>query len=367
MGLTFTKDKLLCFFLFISVIFPHSLNYSYYNIFALVKYSLLLFVFILGSNKINFGSLFFLLIVILYSIIITIFQNQLEGILLFNIYFTLSLFIFYSINTELKPNFIYLKLIIIFIILGGIIFIFYPNMLTYYYGWNSLDQILIFHNQKKIVSIFGLHSTAAFAYFLCLISILYIKELFSVFMKISLSLILVYFLFSLKSVSSYVSIIFYFIFLFIRFNDRHQIQPINLFIFFILIFIFLFFNIYHIPNLAMTSINNRFQIVEVEYLLNLLFSLGSGFIYIDDYTFDDNGVFDSIIKFSLFGALIIYFIIFKNLSKYFKYRKFFIFFIIYLFIMEFGHSYLSSPVFLPLLYFFILNFNNNEFMVDNRN
>ena len=117
----------------------------------------------------------------------------------------------------------------------------------------------------------------------------------------------------------------------------------------------------------MTSISNRFQIVEAEYLLNLLFSLGSGFIYIDDYTFDDNGVFDSIIKFSLFGALIIYFIIFKNLSKYFKYRKFFIFFIIYLFIMEFGHSYLSSPVFLPLLYFFILNFNNNEFMVDNRN
>lgn len=236
--------------------------------------------------------------------------------------------------------------LIIFTVVAFVISILYPNFFFSYYSWNSMEQSMFFLENQKFVTLFGLHSTAAFVYGLFAFWLISSNKI--TIIQWSLFFIFSYFLLIMNSVSAYVSILFVsFIFL------RRFFSIIFLVIFFLISIVFLNLNYFNFDlqnQYALTNISiaNRVSEAGIGFdIYELLFSPIGFYNQLDAY-WGDFGYLDIIRRFGFF-ALLYYFAYFKMFSKNLFFEKNLYIFILFLFIHEFGHTYSKSRDFFPII------------------
>jgi hypothetical protein len=135
--------------------------------------------------------------------------------------------------------------------------------------------------------------------------------------------------------------LFFFFIIFILFND------------FFLDLVNSFYARYE--NIVILSFKNRFS---EEYLFSGLsiqrIFFGLGFTASPSVNFGDIGYFDNIIRLGFFGAILFYFLYYSFLKRLLFNKNYFIL-ILYLFILELGHTYSKSIVFLPIILIILSN------------
>ena len=111
------------------------------------------------------------------------------------------------------------------------------------------------------------------------------------------------------------------------------------------------------------SFNNRFSETLFEstiygYQIEDIF-FGLGFTSTDLISFGDIGYFDNLIRLGVFGMLFFYFMYYQFIKRHLS-QSYYIIIISFLFVLELGHTYSKSIVFLPIIMIIFFNFNSRK-------
>lgn len=353
-------------FLYLSAITPHALYHKYSELMIGLKLFLFI-VFLLISKKTIILKYFIIgIFVLILGLIGSLWSDDYGFSISRFIIFAVCIFLF-SIKLEYSPNIVFFKrLYIISVLILSIVSLLNPEIVNFFYGWNGLSQLEIFLQAKKYVSIFGLPTTASLCYGLIIFSIINSQNLFKKKISIILVLFFIFLLISLKSTASAITIVFL-----LTYYCLMNLKKKNLLtLIFIIIFIFLFclistnffldlLNLDYYQNTMKKSFQNRFG---EEYILygrrieDLIF-LGYGFISTDSISFGDTGYFDHLIRLGIVSTVLYYFL-YYNFFKRLLFNQNYFFLILYVFILELGHTYSKSFVFLPIIIIILFNLSN---------
>lgn len=350
-------------FLYLSVIIPFALYNKYSELMVALKLFFFLLFFLISRKKLLLKYFIIGLFILIMASISSLISKYEFSITRFIIY--LIIISVFSFRLEYFKNFFFFKrLYIISVFSLSVVSILNPEIINFFYGWNSYDQQIIFLEQKKYTSIFGLPATASLCYGLILFTLLNSQNLFK---KKILFILVPFFLFlliSLKSTSSIVTIFFlfsyYFFFSIKKVNLVSSILLVCLFIIFIILFYFFFGleNFYdQFKYTLVLSFVNRFYEDYFLYGFNFLdIYLGLGFVT-SSITFGDVGYFDQLIRLGLLGSILYYFLYYNFLKRLFFNQSYFIL-IFYIFFLELGHNYSKSIIFLPIILIILFNPTN---------
>ena len=361
------------FLLFLSAILPHSIFYTI-NQQMLVLKIILISIFILLSKKtISLNFLLIGLLIIFSTLLSSLFSEQSFSLTRLALYsfcvFLFTIRFYLDHNTEF-----YKRLYIITVFILTIISLIYPNIINFFYGWNSIDQQSLFLDSEKYVSIFGLPATASLSYGIIIFLLIDSYNLFRKSITITLILFFGFLLISLKSSSSAITFIFLvFYFIIVNFKKLNFYLFFSIFIFlilFIYIYLIIFdisildlFNFRFYQNVMSLSFDNRFGETLLEstiygYPLEDFF-FGLGFTSTDLISFGDIGYFDNLIRLGVFGMVFFYFMYYQFIKRHLS-QSYYLIIIFFLFILELGHTYSKSIVFLPIIMIILFNFNSRK-------
>ena len=353
--------------LYLSAIAPHALHYKYNELMLGLKFFLFIIFLLIEKKKIIFKYFVIGIFVLILGLIGSFWSHGYEfSIGRFMIY-AICIFLF-SIKFKYSSNtYIFFKrLYIISVLILTVVSLLHPEIVNFFYGWNDLNQQEQFLQSKKYVSIFGLPATASLCYGLIIFSIINSQKLFNKAISAILVFFFIFILISLKSTSSFITIIFlltyYLLIYFKRISLLTLIFKIILISLFLLILTNSFFldllNLDYYLNTIKISFANRFAEQNEFYgyrIDNLL--IGFGFTSTNKISFGDIGYLDHLFRLGLIGAGLYYFLYYNFLKRLLFNQNYFIL-ILYILILELGHSYSKSIVFLPIILIILFNPNN---------
>jgi hypothetical protein len=352
--------------LYLSAIAPHAIHYKYNELMLGLKFFLFIIFLLIEKKKIIFKYFVIGIFVLILGLIGSFQSHDYEFSISRFMTYAVCIFLF-SIKLKSLPNiFFFKRLYIISVLILTVVSLLRPEIVNFFYGWNDLNQQEQFLQSKKYVSIFGLPATASLCYGLIIFSIINSQKLFNKAISAILVLFFIFVLISLKSTSSFITIIFlltyYLLIYFKRISLLTLIFIIILISLFLLISINLFFsdllNLDYYLNFMKISFLNRFDEQYIFYgyrIDNLL--IGFGFTSTIIISFGDIGYFDHLIRLGLIGAGLYYFLYYNFLKRLLFNQNYFIL-ILYILILELGHSYSKSIVFLPVILIILFNLNN---------
>jgi len=354
-------------FLYLSAITPFSLYNQYNLLMVTIKLFFFIIFFFISRKKILLKYFIISIVVIILGLAATIISQYEFSYSRFFLYSIIL--IFFSFRLEyLQSIFFFKRLYIISVFILCIVSFLNPEIINFFYGWNSIIQQTVFLENKKYVSIFGLPATASLCYGLIIFLLLNNQNLFKKEISIILALFFIFLLISLWATSTFITIFFLLIYFLIPYFKREKLLIVYyskiLFIFFFFTIYFLyndfflelansFYNIYE--QTVTPSFMNRFSEQYLFYGLNISYIFfGLGFTGAPSVNFGDIGYFDNIIRLGFFGAILYYSLFYCFLKRLLPNKNYFIL-ILYLFILELGHTYSKSIVFLPIILIILSN------------
>lgn len=333
---------------FLAILMPRSIGGNPELFFAFAKIGLIglgLFGLVI-NGKVHFqmDRLIALSIVIGVGLIFSI--PHIENISFLRILLYLLILLHFSSNYE-KINgadklFNGLILLTVFSLIISIIF---PDFFFSYYSWNSLDQSFFFLDSNKFVTLYGLHSSAAFVYGVFIFWLITGNKITLV--EWCLFFIFFYLIIFMKSVSAFVAILFVSLIL------LRKISFINI-IFLLMslsIFLILYYDfelIQRYLKIILVSITNRITETGIGFNIGYLLFNPIGFYNDENAYWGDFGYLDQIRRFGFF-ALFFYYAYFMMVYKNLNFVKNIYLFILFLFILEFGHTISKSRDFFPII------------------
>jgi hypothetical protein len=333
---------------FLAIVMPRSIGGNPELFFAFAKIGLigLGFFGLVITGKVHFqiDRLISLSIVIGMALIFSI--PYIENISFLRILLYLLILLHFSSNYE-KINGAdkLFNGLILLTVIALIISIIFPDFFFFYYSWNSFDQSFFFLDNNKFVTLYGLHSSAAFVYGVFIFWLITGNK--TTLIEWCLILIFFYLIILMMSASAIVATLFVSLILLRKIRYMNfMLLSMPLSIFLILNYDFELSQRY--LNIILVSINNRITETGIGFNIGYLLFNPIGFYNDENAYWGDFGYLDHIRRFSFF-ALVFYYAYFKMVYKNLNFVKNCYFFIIFLFILEFGHTISKSRDFFPII------------------
>ena len=340
-----TQNRLL----YLALVFPHALNGTYNEYFVGVKLAIFLLFFVL-SGVIFTAKDFVIVSLILLTGLINSFSGDLQyfSVTRFLVYCAFLFIFCFRIKHNVAVHDVF-KWYLYTVLVLAVISSFSPGLLTYFYGWNSYEQQFNFELAERRVVIFGLPTTAAFSFGIILFALYHLRERFP-YSYYPFFIIFMYLLSTLSTTGSFVTISF--VILFILYTTCRVYVFLFLVILACLASYWLYLSDTFVSTymvLSKTSVYNRLSEDGI-YSANLVhFFSGVGFTVDPSFAFGDMGYLDNATRLGFLGALLYYFLYGKFLLRYLHTVGGFGLIILCVLILEAGHTYSKSVVFLPIL------------------
>ena len=347
------------FLLYLALVFPHALNGTYNEYFVGLKLAVFLLFFVLSGVIFTVSDLIIVFIILFIGLINSFSGDpQYFSVTRFFVY-CVFLFIFCcKIDEKVTVHGVFRWYLYTVLVLAAISLL-SPGILDYFYGWNSYEQQLKFQLAEQRLIIFGLPTTAAFSFAMIIFAIYILREHFPYGFYL-LFAIFAYFISTLVTTASFVAISI--IFLFILYTKLRPYVFIGVVILLCLAAYWAFLSDTFLTNyvhLSRVSIVNRLSEDSI-YSKNLdnLVS-GVGFTVDPSFAFGDMGYLDNFARIGLAGTLLYYYLFGKFLLRNLHTVNGFWLIILFVLILEAGHTYSKSAVFLPILTLCLLLLRGN--------